>query len=64
MDKSLGRQPDRIHLWVPQLSIVTLLAVLTLAEVGIAQTPRDAEGYNNRGLSRQNSGDVDGAIED
>ena len=28
------------------------------------QTPQTAEEYNNRGLNRQNSGDLDGAIAD
>src|SRR4051794_36372602 len=28
------------------------------------QTPKTAEEYNNRGLDRQNSGDLDGAIAD
>lgn len=29
-----------------------------------AQTPKTAEDYNNRGLIRQNRGDLDGAIAD
>jgi tetratricopeptide (TPR) repeat protein len=41
------------------------LLILVIAAVSTSwQTPKTAEDYNNRGLDRQNSGDLDGAIAD
>jgi tetratricopeptide (TPR) repeat protein len=41
---------------------VVLLVCLPFTAVG--QSPRTADDFNNRGLQRQNQGDLDGAIED
>ena len=44
--------------------LACLLIVGCVAGYASAQSPRTAEDYNNRGLERQNRGDIDGAIED
>ncbi|MBA2527478.1 MAG: hypothetical protein H0V18_17110 [Pyrinomonadaceae bacterium] len=43
--------------------LTTLLLTFNL-HLALAQTPRTAEDYNNRGLERQSKGDLDGAIEE
>ena len=43
---------------------VVIAVVFVSWTTALAQTPRTAEEYNNRGLDRQNSGDLDGAIAD
>src|SRR5215510_9686855 len=45
------------------LAIAIVFACCTSAAASW-QTPKTAEEYNNRGLDRQNSGDLDGAIAD
>jgi len=43
---------------------LTIAAVFITWTTSLAQNPKTAEDYNNRGLNRQNSGDLDGAIAD
>src|SRR3984893_3137214 len=45
-------------------NLLSLLIVVLNLSLGLSQTARTAEEYNNRGLERQGKGDVDGAIED
>jgi tetratricopeptide (TPR) repeat protein len=46
---------------LPRLTIALLFITWTTS---LAQNPKTAEEYNNRGLNRQTSGDIDGAIAD
>src|SRR5215203_7306544 len=49
---------------LPSLIIVALFIGWTSPLVVAQSNPKTAEEYNNRGLDRQNSGDLDGAIAD
>ena len=56
----LNRKPGHAN------KLLFIAGVLFVVLIGYSngQTPRTAEDYNNRGLDRQNKGDIDGAIED
>jgi len=44
--------------------IFLLIVSVTSLVSGFPQTPKSAEDFNNRGVSRRSQGDVEGAIED
>src|SRR5690242_7067332 len=41
-----------------------LLIALISSTQSLVQTPKSAEDYNNRGVTRRSQGDIEGAIED
>jgi len=44
--------------------LLLFLISLIARSSAFSQTPKTAEDFNNRGVSRRSQGDVDGAIED
>ena len=46
------------------VSLAIAVVFICWTSAVLAQSPKTAEEYNNRGLDRQNSGDLDGAIAD
>ncbi|MEK6278878.1 MAG: tetratricopeptide repeat protein [Acidobacteriota bacterium] len=49
---------------MPIKSLAIIVVLLCLFGVAVGQAPRTAEDYNNRGLERQTTGDMEGAIQD
>ena len=47
-----------------RIMFLIVFALLTIITPVRGQTPRTAEGFIDRGIERQNKGDLDGAIED
>src|SRR5215831_10042353 len=47
-----------------QKKILVVLVIGTCVQIARSQTPRTPENFMDRGIERQNKGDLDGAIED
>jgi tetratricopeptide (TPR) repeat protein len=44
--------------------LLLLIGLVYSIPAALAQTPKSAEDYNNRGVTRRGNGDIEGAIED